>query len=399
MEIVLNIWSVSVCFKPVVIITAVVACLASLVRSTSADKIRTTVPLSAAVWTVNLRDYGYDDGQARDADQKFRLKMFHTDVSFLNDKEIVDTFVAFGQGPPGAEPSLRSTSLHAVVLDPTSGRVLRHVAWPTLYEASWLVPRADGSFVVFLGDRLEFYSADFEPRHALKLTPAPGHGRDDLWFSSSPSGKTILIQYKNGDHTSCAWVTGEALTAWQEKCDIAMESVVSDDEVATIERGKDGERVWSRISLKKFQAPWRTLCTGSGWTACNQPEFVTEDILLLWPGMHYMFRLANSDGKTTFFGPGKSYGYLYVNFYSQEAHLLAFPVWVEGEDTFPHVAAALVYDVSTRKRIFQVKNDEQRDGIRGLRALQGLAISPRGGRLVIQGDGILRCYDLPSGLK
>jgi hypothetical protein len=369
--------------KRAIIATAAFGCALMLGRPTSPQKEKTSVPLSAAAWTVDLRSYGY--GRFGREYEKPRLGMFHSDVSFLNDDKIVDTFLTTGpaEGPQEKGRIRRVPRLEAVVLDPASGQLRRHFSWVALYPESQLVPRADGSFVVFLGDRLEFYSADFTPRSALKLTPAPAHVPDGLWFSRSPSGTTILIQEKNGDHISCLWVTGEAATAWQEKCELSMGAVVSDEEVAAYTR-QDAERNNVKISIKTFQGPWRTLCT-SGYAACNNPQFVTNDTLLLSPGAHSQLRLVREDGKTMF--DVVSPGLKYVNSYSQKSSLLVVPLYDENG-----FAAAVVYDVSTRKRLFEVKNER----VHGIRELYGLAISSRGDRLAVQGDGILRCYNLPA---
>jgi hypothetical protein len=374
------------------IATAVICCILS-VPIVQAQKIKKTIPVSAATWSVDLRGDGRDTPLV-DFDSRFRLKMFHTDLSFLNDREMVDTFLAneVEGGRPKTEGQRILVRMHAVFLDPASGQVQRHLSWPTTHGMSWLVPRADGSFVVFLGDRLEFYSADFAPRSELKLSPVPGHGQDSLWFSSSPSGRTILIQYNNGSHISCVWVNDEVISSQQEQCELSMGAVISDAEVATVQRTEGNGRINTRISVKTFQGPWRTLCT-SGWAACSQPEFVTDDTLLLWPGMSYLLRLVRSDGKTTFLGPGgKLRTGLYVHSFVEKPHLLAFPIYEAEEGTDPELDSVLVYNVFTRKRIFEIKVDEPKNRIR---LLQGLAISPRGDRLAIEGDWVLRCYALP----
>ncbi len=284
-------------------------------------------------------------------------------------------------------------------MDPATGHVKRHEAWATHYEMSTLVPRADGSFAVFLGDRLQFYSPDFTLRSWVELSPAPGRRRGDLWFTRSPSGRTILIQYNSGDHVSCDWVSGDKVSSQEEKCEGTASAqvcrpnedrcpTISDEELAAPWMTDNG-KYHSGIRIKKFQGPWRKLCTIGGG-ACSNAEFVADDMLLLWPSIHNQVSLVRNDGKTIL-DDVVSRGFS-VNSYSEKAHLLALPVYERNPDGAPPFSAVLVYNVTTRKRVFEVHTDKEM----GIHFLQGLAVSPVGDRLVIQGDGILRSYTLPS---
>ena len=127
---------------------------------------------------------------------------------------------------------------------------------------------------------------------------------------------------------------------------------------------------------------------------------------MLRPGSRVLFSLERTDGKVIFRGPSngrETLDALNLYAYSEKAQLLAFPVYELGQSAYsiPHAPltppfdGAVVYDVSRNKQIFQVKSNEKT----GIHLPQGLAISPSGDRLVIEGDGILRCYDLPSAQK
>lgn len=382
--------------------TTALGCALLLARATSAQKVQTNVPLSAAAWTADLRSYGYTDGSIK-IDYLYRLRMTHTDVSFLNDQEVVDTFEATVEDSPKTNPLSYHRILYAVILDPASGKVLRQLSWRTHNEQSWLVPRADGSFVVFLGDRLEFYSADLSPGQELKLNSPPVDQRVGIWFSSSPSGRTMLIQYTNNDDTSCVWVTGEAISSQQEKCEVPPRAVVSDEEVVNPQITDDNAgQSHTKVFVRKFQGPWRTLCDNSGTDPCNGPVFVTEDALLLSGTPSIRLSLERTDGKTIYrllnSFENRPVGAVSLYAYGEKAHLLALPLYDQGESrySFPHVrtnpfAGAVVYDVSKNKKVFQINSKEKT----GIHLPQGLAISPAGDRLVIAGDGVLRCYDLP----
>jgi len=391
--------------KPVTLSAAALGCALLLTRTISAQKAKTTLPLSAAAWTADLRSYGYMD-QSVEMDYLYRLRMTHTDVSFLNDQEVVDTFEAIVEDSPKTSPPHYHRQLDVVILDSATGQVREQLSWAAPHYNGWAVPRADGSFAVFLGDRLEFYSADLHPDQELKLNPPPLGQRFVIWFSSSPSGKTMLIQYTSTDETSCVWVTGEAISSQQERCEVPPRAVVSDEEVVTGHVVKDDAGVnHTKVSVKKFQGPWRTLCDGPRVDPCGNPVFLAEDRLVLRPGSRVLFSLERTDGKIIFRSPSglEASDALNLYAYSEKAQLLAFPVYELGQSAYsiPHAPltppfdGAVVYDVSRNKQIFQVKSNEKT----GIHLPQGLAISPSGDRLVIEGDGILRCYDLPSAQK
>ena len=369
----------------------VLGCVLLLAGGTSGQKVNTTAPFSAAAWTADMHEYGYPDHPVYH--QWIRLPIFHTDVFYLGDQEVIETFVTRElvkdlqrrADPHRALP----LKLHAVVLDAASGKVQWQMAWSSDYMRVGLVPRTNGGFVVFLGDRLEFYSADFTFRSELKLPAIPVE-ETDLWFSSSPSGRTMLIRYTNEEQTRCVIVTGEAISVQQDNCELPARTAISDEEVVTAQVSKDNVgRVQSKISIKRLQEPWRTLCSDPGVAPCNNPEFVSEDTLLLWPGRGDLLRLVSDNGKTVFQAAKR--GSNIVNSYSATTGLLVLPLYAPNARTAAF-AAAEVFDVHTGKRIFEV---EQGKGEQAIRDLQGLAISPAGDRLVIEGDGIVRCFDLP----
>ncbi len=89
------------------LIALVAASSAVMTAPIFGQKVERSVPLSAAAWTLDLRNYGY--GRASElvdghTNQTFRAEMFHSDVYFLSDGDIEETFYAFEplEGQPKA---------------------------------------------------------------------------------------------------------------------------------------------------------------------------------------------------------------------------------------------------------------------------------------------------------
>ena len=392
--------------KRAIPVAAALVCSSLLTARLSGDKIKRAVPLTAAMWTVDLRRHGYAEV---DDLQKLRLWSFHSTISFLNDKELLATFETHEpveglqrRSDPHRQLPFR---LHAVVLDASSGRALRESAWGSDYRRIGVVVRSDGSLAVFLGDRIDFYSPEFAPRGELKLSSVPGE-KDVLSFSRSPSGETMLIQYgdepdSDFDYSSihnllapstnvnCVWVRGESIVPQRSSCEppidfpqygsFAIGSAVSDDEQASV-TGTDWDH--TDVRIQGFQGPWRELCHGWG---CSVAEFVSDDTVLVWGRMSAS--VVRDNTKTIWHGPSMTWKFMMVHTYSEKARLLAIPLHDNGAQI--NFTAIAVYDVFERKRVFLVKND-WKSGL-----LMGLAISPRGDYFIVDIDGVLRNFKLP----
>jgi len=352
--------------------------LPSLSATAQQEKPKRVVSLADAQWTVDLRQFGYQEADL----QKAQLELFHTDEMFLDEHQLVATFVAFEpqtellhRNNPRRIPPFR---LHAVVFDPSSGQLLRQFEWASEFEAIGLFKRQAGGFVIFSGYELTFYRADFTVEKNLTL--ADQQGPDDvLWFSASPSGKTMLIQYGHEDAADCIWIRDEAIAFPRAKCRVPIGAVISDGEAAAMT-----DKHSLKVSIAAFQGPVRSLCSGTA--TCRNPEFVADDRVLLWGGNS--IRLADNEGKTIFGGErGLAGNAAYVHAYSSVSRLFVFPSFESGDETFP---SAVVYDVPASRQIFEVKNN----GKEKIVNLQGLAFSPSGRDLAIEGDGVLRCYSL-----
>ena len=379
-----------------VALVAAVACLAPACPLPGADKIKRSVPLSAAEWTVDLRQYGYR------IDKGFVAEMhtwsFHTDALFLGDNALLATFVTREpveglqkRDNPRQQFPFR---LHAIVLDAASGKFLRQFARGSDYQDVGIVLRDEGSFAVFLGDRIDFYSADFAPRGEAELAESPG-AEDVRSFSSSPSGRTMLVQYGKYSKDECAWVSGEGQLEKREACPpVAIAprakrpigAAVSDEDVASV-TGHSWES--ASVIIQRNGEPPRKLCSCN---SCYLPQFVDERTLLVFqPGSA---RLVRDDGKVVWRKGNESVFRVHIYDYVPESHLLVVP-FGSGEDVdyFTGLGVgytgAAVYDVSVNKEVFRLNVYTQGGW------LQGLTVSPDGTRLVLQASGIVRSFSLP----
>lgn len=379
--------------KRAITLAAALVCSSLVATPTSGDKIKRSVPISATAWTVDLRKYG--DTDPREFGQLARLWTFRTSELFLSTGELMATFETHDTvaGLQKRDDPHRQFpyNLHAVVFDSASGRMLRQASWGSERWFTGLIPRDDGSFAVFLGDRLDVYGADLTPRSEVKLPSIPD-ADNILHFSASPSGRTMLIQYTNAQH-SCVWIRNDLPPQTEENCEAPPGSEVSDQELvmrtdpeissselaAGTEGGYDPD---AEVRIKTFQGTWRILCRGQNFH-CGIPYFISNDLIML---KALDLVVVRSDQKTVFWVPRVSSCGTGVFFYASKAHLLAAPSCDHNRMT-----SADVYDLLTRKRVFQVKNE----GHDSFYRLGGLAVSDDGRYLALLGEGILRAYALP----
>lgn len=375
--------------RQVIALTPLLTCLAVTCLSTAADRIKRTVPLSAATWTVDLATYGSPSEGERYLN--LRLWTFHSAALFLSENEVVATFVTIEpvEGLQRRDDPHRQLPfrLHAVVLDAASGRFLRQSTWDSDYRRIGLVPREDGTFAVFLGDRVDFYAADLAPRGELNLTKA-SEGIDAISVSVSPSERTTLVQYGKDPRVDCVWLNNEAVWDGPRVCPPVgvaatargpIGAAISDEEVAAV-TGHSWES--ASVNIKRGSEPSRKLCACH---ECYLPQFADErTLLILEPGSA---RLVRDDGKIVWRGGDGSAWGLHLYCYAPRPRLLAVPF---GTGEGANYLGADVYDISARRRILRVNNYGNGEW------LQGLAVSPNGKRLVIQSSGIVRCYDLPA---
>lgn len=396
------------------VVIAAFCCGMLLVTSTSGQKLKTSVSLSAATWTVDLRAQGYQDGSGV---YSRSLRMWAVDSFDPSQKEteLIATFVTRErvEGLQRRDDPQRQLpfKLHAVVMDAGSGKFLRQFAWGMDTRAIWVVPRVDGGFIVLYGESpqliLQLHSSDLTPRSELKIDLPPAEGDHVSELLSSPTGKTLFIRFGNGQITSCVWVSGDPMAARQQDCDIPIDSVISDTDVAAfVPPNGPALDTTSRtpgVFIRTFGGPWRVLCDIRS-PNCSGFEFLTDNTLLLsgpspgtpsrpGTGPPPIFRVVGDDGKTMSWGPRLESSFR-TRSYNPELNLLTFPIYDPNEEGNEggRLAAVAVYNICKGKRTFQVKNPEAN----GLRNLQNLTISPDGKHLVLEAAGILHCYNLPA---
>lgn len=161
------------------------------------------------------------------------------------------------------------------------------------------------------------------------------------------------------------------------------------------------------VSIKKFKGPWLRLVDDPNF---GNPEFVTENALLVWNGDGPA--LIRNDGAFVFAEErGATREGAFVHSYVEKLSLIAVPLFGRVEDPdHPSVRpleAMVIYDVTNGppvprswgckpmpppEEVFRVKNDWKIH----IQHLLGLAISPGGERFAVEGDGILRCFKMPT---
>jgi hypothetical protein len=391
-----------------VIALATLVCAAATCPSTGADKVTDAVPLSAADWTLDLRHYGYGDDPL--VLPKIRLWTFHSAETFIADDRMIATFVTHEsvEGLQRRDDPHRQFpyQLHAVELDAVSGRFLKAASWGSDYRRIGVIARDDGGLTVFLGDRIDFYSAELVAQKGLDLTQQSA-GKEVLSLSSSPTGRTMLIQFGDDvryedDHSlpwskttdvRCVLIKDGVIVTAPRDCgspiahsstpEFQVGTAISDGEMAV---PKVGGLSSVDVSIGAFDGRRRKICSCA---SCYLPQFTAEDSLLVWDPRSV--RIVRDDGKKVWSMPPGAPLSIRIYSYASGPQLLALPV--QNANSPVLLDSVVVYKLSSGKRLFRVKNE----GSNSL--LQGLALSPDGGRLAVEIDGVVRGYTLSAKYK
>lgn len=367
-------------------VVGVLVCALLLLRPANSDKVKRSVPLSAATWTADLRSFGYRDDH--EAHQTPRLTFFHSADVFQPNNELIASFLTHEifQGLQRRDDPRREFpyQLHVVIFDTTSGRALRQATWGSDSFFVGLIPRGTDGFAVFLGDRIEFYWTDLILRGELRLDRLAISGQL-LSVSFTPDGKTILIQYQQPDSIGCVWVGDVAVSEEQSNCKLPAGTAISDRDVAAVpgttldpEYEAYGAPIHGRQALiRETGGSWKRLCD----CYCNRLDFLEEDTILC----RNSFDVLRIDGKTLF-SPGSTKGTHESYSFATNSRLLAFPRFGAGQ----HLSEALVASIETRRQVFRAYANHKAQ----ISELQGLALSSDGTLFAVQGDGVVRYFRL-----
>jgi len=416
------------------IVTALAAHSSSLAISSTNQSAKKKKPLEASsdqfVWRVDLHPLGYptDDPMLQ---RRRGIQDFDT-LDFVSDTVEVATFLT--QEAPH-DLRRRDTSnpppytLHAVFFDAASGNVVKTLEWPVEDANAGIFPGYDGSFLFFSTERIVLYSADWQPVKELPLPQLQEPHASLLGIAESPTGKTLLIYFRNEKSRACIRIDTGQLEGDEKACAIGLPFTVSDEGMAVrneraanneinsgpqfdtqakvaasldysiLIRAKAGE---SQYNLCEEHDPSAGYCRtpqfiANGWIALFGIDLALSDltgratvILKYMPSMNspwidpngrplrpsadgQRFALALTESLFQVFGtPG--------NLYASGSELPAeYPDRIQ------------VFDVRMNNWIYTLHNKGKQ-----FPKIWGLALSPSGGQLAVDSGGVIQTYALPG---
>src|ERR1700733_9602828 len=423
-------------FLCVICIIAVLAALnSSPADSKPGQNAKKFKPVQASsdqfVWRVDLHSLGYpaDDPLLQ---RRRGLNNFDT-LDFVSATVEVATFLT--QEPAhdlhrreAANPA--PYTLHAVFLDAASGKVLGTLEWPVDDSSAGIFPRYDGSFLFFSTGRVVLYSADRQPVKELLLPQLQEPHASLLGIAESPSGKTLLIYFRNEKSRSCIRVDTGTLEGSEEVCAMGTMFTVSDKGMAAHKERDTKKEIDSGPQFDPQVAPvgtfessilirakpgesQYTLCESHDPTDgyCLSPQFITDGSIVLFSGMELalsdlkgratvIFKQSPNPSDNQWIDPGghpvrpSADGQRFALALSESVFqvfggagtLFSSPSELPAE----YADRIQVFDMRMNNWIYLLQNKDKQ-----FSKIWGLALSPSGGRLAVDSGGVIQTYALP----
>jgi hypothetical protein len=271
------------------------------------------------LWLVDLHTLGYPEKSSQ-LQLRRGLDKFDT-VDFVSETVVVATFLTRETVPDlqrRDDPNRsRPYKLHAVFLDSATGKIVKTLEWPLDNPVAGIFPSFDGSFLFFSTDRIVLYSSDWTKVKELPLPQLQGSPDLVRGISQSPSGKSLVVQFRRGAATLCLRIQADNLDSSESPCEILELFTASDDGVVApsslpegsmSENGATGPVVQydgsmtgdssdahGRIQNPEVKDSARTLCI----SCVGMPQFVNNDTIVVYSPLHLSVTGKNGDPKFT----------------------------------------------------------------------------------------------------
>jgi len=187
---------------------------------------------------------------------------------------------------------------HTTLIDLPSARVVAETSWGTAHDEDAVLALPRGRLLVRSGDRLAVVSREWKQEREYAL-PQPGPEEFPARVSLSPSGQTVFVVRKAGEHREqVEELSSESLTQLHA---FTIESVGldagSDSYFAYALPGKKGNAVFvlPLSALGKGDLPRLQPLYFTQQEVCNHPYLVTDDRLVL-TGLCNSLTLIAADG-------------------------------------------------------------------------------------------------------
>jgi len=324
-------------------------------------------------------------------------------LAFLDSSTLAASFPIFN---PRTELSTRSDPrggshlFRTVLIDVASGRVVAETSWGTAHNEDAVLSLPNGRLLVRSGDKLAVASREWKQEHEYPL-PKPGPGERPAQVLLSPSGQTVFVVMKAGEHQEHVDVLASATLTRLYAFEI--ESVGldagSDSYFAYLLPGKTGYAL--------FELPLSTLGKGSlpslqplyftHGDGCIRPDFVTDDLLVLTGGSCDTVTLIAPDGQVKAQGQlGSTLALVVVKTSRRQARfaVIILPAIVlRGTEGIPSIPDPVrVYDVT---RLTTVSEVEFAEHSMGFEHSVDHAVSADGTLLAVLDGFDLSVYRLP----
>lgn len=350
-------------------------------------------------WTLDLRTVGFTGFAPKKEIWGLHLKP--NPLCFSDNKVLIATFIArddvttLARRDDSGDP--RPDRLHAIFLDVETGKARRTEEWSVPHPRGGIIPAGDGRFVVLTPAMIALYTSSHELTKDFKLS---SEQQAHLWnIFSSPTGKTILIEYHYPEATF-QWIDTDSMQPQPTWNDHLSGPSISDNEITmSRETYVKSNGFLTEVLIRSRNGAERTVCRvnlGRG-TGCGIPDFLTNELLAMW--MPHELRVLPKAGGDAL---------LKANFREDEwlgrplqpsADGRRFAVAVlahRGGSSFFDVSShsvlkrILVYDMSSRKPVYTLEAKKQ-----NIKDISGLALSPDGSLMAILADGVVEVYRIP----
>jgi len=294
-------------------------------------------------------------------------------VAFIDSSTLVVSFPIFNSRTELStrnKPRGGSHLFHTALIDVLSGRVVAETSWGTAHDEDAVLSLPGGHLLVRSGDKLAVASREWKQEHEYPL-PKPGPGERPAQVLLSPSGQTVFVVMKAGEHQEHVDVLASATLTRLYAFEI--ESVGldagSDSYFAYLLPGKTGYAL--------FELPLSTLGKGSlpslqplyftHGDGCSRPDFVTDDLLVLTGGSCDAVALIAPDGQVKAQGQlGSRLALIEVKTSRRQARfaVIIFPAIVpRGTEGIPPIPDPVrVYDVTRLATVSEVEFAEHSIG-------------------------------------
>ncbi len=379
------------------------------------------------LWRVDLQSLGYPANGA-DLQRRRGFSNFDT-ISFINDSVVAATFVTREDIPnPQRREDPNHISpyrLHAIFLDALTGKTLRTFDWPVERPGTGIFPRYDGGFLLLTTQQIISYSSDWKQIDELPLSQLLPSSGSLGGIAESPSGKSLVLQFRLDSTTLCLKVHTDTLESSETPCGTLDTFTASDDGIVAPENLPDGE------ALREFRPGGASIEYGvatpaaptdshgqSGTptmivTLCDPcagiPQFVNNDTIAVYTPTN--IRIMDRAGKIKFtqkfdvatkwldeFGRpirpsanGQRFAVASNALKVPATKDASFAIHVSTGDIpaeFP--LDVQIYDLPAAKWIYTLEINPER-----LHQIWGLALSPSGEKLAIDSGGTIHVFVLP----